>query len=43
VCDICSLNSIIYEKEFPPKPLGGWWLKFTVNSNQVSMSVERAD
>jgi len=31
------------EKEFPPKPLGGWWLKFTVRSNKVYMSAERAE
>jgi len=31
------------EKEFPPKPLGGWWLKFSALNNTISVSVERAE
>lgn len=31
------------EKGFPPKPLGGWWLKFTSQSNIVRVTAERAD
>lgn len=31
------------EKEFPPKPLGGWWLKFSATSKHIRVSVERAD
>lgn len=29
------------EKNFPVKPLGGWWLKFTASHNNVVMSAER--
>jgi len=31
------------EKTFPPKPLGGWWLKFSLKSKRIKISLERAD
>lgn len=31
------------EREFPPKPLGGWWLKIKGSAHDVKVTTERAD
>ena len=31
------------EQSFPPKPLGGWWLRFTIEKKRIKINLERAD